>query len=234
MSGGGSIPDRRVDLGDLTRKEFRERLDSGVLRAAIVPIGSTEQHDEHLMMLHDTTSAVLVARLAALALYPSVIVAPPVSVGISEHWMEHRGTLTVRAEIFGEYVFDVCDSLRRGGLRQILVLNGHAGNITPMQERWDAYRERSDLPLRFQSYWDFISADDAQRLLQTGRFPGHASEFETAIARAAFPHAIDQAALDHEEARLATADSGQVLINIAVSGTVGLLRQMLDTNGSAG
>lgn len=227
MGSGEGVSDKRVDLGEITRKEFREQVDAGVLRAAIVPIGSTEQHHEHLWMLHDTTSAALVARRAALALYPSVVVTPPLPVGISEHWMEHRGTLTARADIFCEYVFDVCDSLRRGGLRQILVLNGHGGNVKPMQERWDDYRARSGLPLRFHSYWDFIPADDAHRLLQSDRYPGHAGEFETAMARAAFPHVIDESNIEYDEARLATAASGEALIDLAVNGTVDLLRQMI-------
>ena len=40
-------PDRVV-LGECTRKEIREALQRGKLKAAIIPIGATEQHNEHL------------------------------------------------------------------------------------------------------------------------------------------------------------------------------------------
>jgi hypothetical protein len=36
--------EERVFIGDFTRKEFRERMEAGLIKAAIVPISSTEQH----------------------------------------------------------------------------------------------------------------------------------------------------------------------------------------------
>ncbi len=130
----------RVFIGDLTRKEFRERIGDGTIRAAIVPTAATEQHLEHLEMIHDTASVAYMAEHAALKLYPQVVVASPIAIGVSEHWMEHKGTLTVRPEIFTEYVYDVCDALKRGGVTNILILNGHGGNVVPMMNRMDYFR----------------------------------------------------------------------------------------------
>ena len=42
-------PDR-VMLGENTRKEVRQALQSGRLKAAIVPVGAIEQHNEHLAL----------------------------------------------------------------------------------------------------------------------------------------------------------------------------------------
>ncbi len=44
--------DRRVFVGDLTRKEFREKMEAGTIKAAIIPTAATEQHNEHLEMIH--------------------------------------------------------------------------------------------------------------------------------------------------------------------------------------
>ena len=77
-----------VRLWKLTRRHVRERLEQGLIKGAILPTGSTEQHNEHLAMEHDTASAAYVAHQAALQLYPQVVVATPLSIGISEHWME--------------------------------------------------------------------------------------------------------------------------------------------------
>jgi creatinine amidohydrolase/Fe(II)-dependent formamide hydrolase-like protein len=76
---------RRVLLWESTRKEFREAIEGGTLKAIIVPTGSTEQHNEHLAMINDTASVTLIAQQAALLLYPAVLVATPVPVGISPH-----------------------------------------------------------------------------------------------------------------------------------------------------
>ena len=90
-----SAKERKVLLWENTRKEFRELLEGGDLKAVILPVGSTEQHNEHLAMIQDTASATLLAQQAALLLYPRVLVATPVSVGISPHWMTRRRTRTL-------------------------------------------------------------------------------------------------------------------------------------------
>ncbi len=54
--------DRRILIGDFTRREFRE---AGTLKAAIVPTGTTEQHLEHLEMCHDSASVTLRLREGA-------------------------------------------------------------------------------------------------------------------------------------------------------------------------
>ena len=64
------INPRKVLLYESTRKEFREAIEGGALKAVIVPTGSTEQHNEHLAMINDTASVTLIAQQAALLLYP--------------------------------------------------------------------------------------------------------------------------------------------------------------------
>ena len=173
------MSDERVFIGDFTRKEFRERMKAGTIHAAIVPTAATEQHNEHLHMIHDTLHASYMAEHAARRLNPNIIVATPVAIGVSEHWMEHIGTLTVRPEIFCEYVFDVCHSLVRAGIKNILILNGHGGNVKPMMRRIDEYRDKLNINLRFQSYWDVYDTKLVQEQMENGRLPGHADEFET-------------------------------------------------------
>jgi len=75
-----------------TRREFRERMQSGELKACIIPVAATEQHLEHLAMEHDWRSVMLVATEVAKELSPQVIVAPSMNIGISEHHMRHPGT----------------------------------------------------------------------------------------------------------------------------------------------
>ena len=133
-AGAGYINPRKVLLYESTRKEFREAIEGGALKAVIVPTGSTEQHNEHLAMINDTASVTLVAQKAALLLYPQVMVATPVPVGISPHWMDRKGTLTLKRETFLAVVFEICESLQTHGVKNILVLNGHGGNVAPLRQ----------------------------------------------------------------------------------------------------
>ena len=87
-AGSSYVSARKVLLWESTRKEFRQAVEGNTLKAMIVPTGSTEQHNEHLAMINDTASVTLVAQQAALSLFPQVMVATPVPVGISPHWIE--------------------------------------------------------------------------------------------------------------------------------------------------
>ena len=53
---------------------------AGKLKAAIIPTGSVEQHNEHMAMAADVAIATLICQRAALNLFPQVVVPPPVSV----------------------------------------------------------------------------------------------------------------------------------------------------------
>ncbi len=240
---------RKVLLWECTRREIREAVESGRLKAAIVPTGSTEQHNEHLAMIQDTASAVLVAQYAALTLFPQVIVSTPVPVGISPYWMERKGTLTLRSETFLAVVFEICESLKTHGLNTILILNGHGGNDKPIKAQLPEWRRRLGVRLEACSYWEGYTRDNAGRYMQSGMemIPGHSAEFETSFALAAFPERVRREGVEYasvklnlknpkdaEEDRtyyrdslLATAEKGEALIRIAVDWVSDKLKQMM-------
>ena len=240
---------RKVLLWESTRKEFREAVEGNTLKAMIVPTGSTEQHNEHLAMIQDTASVTLVARQAALSLFPQVMVATPVPVGISPHWMDRKGTLTLRKETFLAVVYEVCESLATHGVKRILILNGHGGNVAPLKESVADFRKRLGINLRAHSYWDAYSPDIVKKYMASGRAPGHAGEFETSFAMAAFPERVRWEDVDyekakrrltikdpksaaddemfHHDAKLASTEKGEAMISIAVAWTADVLRQMI-------
>jgi creatinine amidohydrolase len=159
------------------------------------------------------------------------------SVGISEHHMRHPGTLSAMPGSWLGLLHDTIRSLHQAGFRNILVLNGHGGNIAPCQGVWGQFQQRFGINLQFHSYWEFLPAHIAQANLKTGRFPGHAQEFETAFALAAFPENVRQSAMAEQSDReplQATAEAGRVMIAGIVEGVAQHLSSMLDgTNAEA-
>src|SRR5882762_4363371 len=164
-AGNAYINSRKVLLWESTRKEFRELLEGGSLKAMIVPTGSTEQHNEHLAMINDTASVTLIAQQAALLLYPAVMVATPVPVGISPHWMDRKGTLSLRKETFLAVVYDICESLKTHGVKNILVLNGHGGNVGPLREAVPEFAKKMEINLKTNSYWDAYTKDIVKKYM---------------------------------------------------------------------
>ena len=218
-------------LGKHTRREFRERMQSGELKACIIPDAAPDHHLEHLAMEHDYASIMHVSSAIACQLAPQVLVAPSMNIGISEHHMRHIGTLTALPGSWLSVLFDTIRSMHDAGFTNILVLNGHGGNIAPCQGMWGQFLQRLEINLHFKSYWDFISPAEAEPYLETNRFPGHAQEFETAFAMAAFPENVRHAAMQDQEDKeplYATAENGKALIELAVNNVASFVQEMID------
>jgi creatinine amidohydrolase len=191
----GDINPKRVMLEDCTRKEVREWIASGNLKAAIIPTASTEQHNEHLALSMDTSAAVTVAKLAALLIYPNAIVTPPVAFGICPFFMKRQGSITIREEIFTGLVYDICCSMKVHGIKAIFICNGHGGN-TPIRRMGADFTKQLGIPVEAHSYWESISRAEQRQFVEKGDLPGHADEFETSFALAAFPEKVRRVEYD--------------------------------------
>lgn len=207
----GYVNPDKVLLWELTRREVRESLENGSIKAAILPTGSTEQHNEHLALCTDFAMATIISQQVALRMYPNAIVSTPCPVGYAPYHMGRKGTLTLRKETFQAYVFDVLESLIAHGINTILVVNGHAGNHAPIQEMLPDWRTDLGITLDLVSYWQVYSDEDLKQYVYThkkyGASVNHAAEFETSVVQAAWPERVrsvnmrqyDDAKLDYDK-----------------------------------
>ncbi|MDP6116248.1 MAG: creatininase family protein [Planctomycetota bacterium] len=219
-----------INVQKMTRREVREAMAEGKFNVAIIPTGAIEQHLEHLAMEHDIRSSTWVAQQAAQRLYPKAIVAVPMSIGISEHHMMHKGTLSAKPGSWMTVLFDAIECMARHGCKHILVLNGHGGHEQPvygMLRQWQLYFQNvmPDVNLQFNSYWN-LSRDEAEEVCETG-IPGHATEYETSMALHLFPENVRHDAIEDSEAKLATAEKGEKFAEFAVAKTVEYVEGML-------
>lgn len=225
----------KVLLGKLTRREFRERMQSGELRACIIPVAAIEQHLEHMAMEHDWRSVNVVAETVATNMAPKVLIAQGIMAGVSEHHMTHPGTLTLRPGTFLSVLNDLIRSVSKAGFSNVLVLNGHGGNIAPCQANWDQFVREFQINLHFLSYWDMLGETEAAMLSSGQRIPedlpGHAQEFETAIALARFPENVDQLALQSQTDQapsMATPELGETMLSRIADRVTAYLDGMID------
>ena len=224
-----------VLLEKLTRREFRDRMDEGQLSLCIIPVAAIEQHLEHLAMEHDFRSVSTVAAAVAERLDPNVLVARGLMAGISEHHMTHPGTLSLRPGTFLAVLNDLVRSTVMAGFTNVLVLNGHGGNVAATTAVWDQFLREFQVNLQFMSYWDVLIQEDADELKSGNRMPqdlpGHAQEFETAMALSLFPENVRELALqdqvDQSPAK-ATAALGGVMFERIVERVAGMAQEMID------
>jgi creatinine amidohydrolase len=96
------------------------------VKKAYLPIGSFEQHGPHLPLNTDTLIAKAVA--AGLAKKTGGFMGPSICCGISSEHMSFQGTITLRADTLLNYLTDIILSLKRHGISDIVIVNGHGGN----------------------------------------------------------------------------------------------------------
>lgn len=178
----------------------------------LIPVGSTEQHGPHLPVGADTMVAIALAEDAAQQ--TGVLIAPPLWIGWSPHHLVLPGTISARAEVLIELLYDVILSLNRHGFRGFVVINGHRiVNIPWMQIA--AERAQRELGVRVMIFDPAYMSREIVDGLGFGSV-GHAEEIESSHMWYRYPHLVkmDKAAdyrpahrpLYHVDPR-ATADS---------------------------
>lgn len=94
----------------------------------ILITGATEQH-AYLSLL---TDILIPQRLAfAVAEREAVLIAPPLNFGVSEHFLDFPGTISLSQATFDAVLGDIVDSLMMQGFSHFFILNGHGGNKFP-------------------------------------------------------------------------------------------------------
>ncbi|MFD1505083.1 creatininase family protein [Georgenia yuyongxinii] len=116
------------DLSTMTSPEAAESFARS--RTAVIPLGSVEQHGPHLPNGTDIFAAELVARATAESL--DAVYVPLSPYGVTPIHAGHPGTVTLRRETFEMLLTDVCSELIALGIRTLVLVNWHEGNIASM------------------------------------------------------------------------------------------------------
>src|SRR6266542_3229740 len=105
-----------------TSRDERDR----AARAAVLPVGSFEQHGDHLPLITDTVVACSIAR--RIAAEYGLFLLPPITVSCSHEHVGFAGTVSISARTLIAMVTDITDSLRASGIDRLAIVNGHGGN----------------------------------------------------------------------------------------------------------
>ena len=117
-----------TELAALTAAAVRE----GGYDKAVVGVGATEYHGDHLPYGSDTLVAhALATRIAAQM--PGMLALPPVAYGMSWHHLSFPWTLSVAPETLASLVYDIGASLHAHGIGKFLVVTAHDGNAAPVE-----------------------------------------------------------------------------------------------------
>ncbi|MBS7631473.1 creatininase family protein [Candidatus Bathyarchaeota archaeon] len=170
---------------------------------AVLPVGSTEYHGDHLPYGTDALVAEKLAEEAA-GRVEGVLVLPTLPFGMSLHYASFPISLTLTTGTLISVLKEIFSSLLRHGILKLLVINGHDGNIAAIEAASREFRvEHPELKIAvLEAWWE-----TAARSLPEGTFEamgglGHGGEGETSMMLALAPELVDMSRARGMEPRL--------------------------------
>lgn len=163
-------------MTDLTMDEFTAGLTK--TRTVLIPFGATEEHGCHLPLATDTLHAMEVGR--RLAEVRTIFVAPPVHYGVCRSTSNHPGTISISTATLRSLALDLVDSLYRQGLRNFVLLTGHAGGThtaTLIDAGEELLHRHADLKIAVLTEF-MLASRLAAGIIETAG-DAHAGEIET-------------------------------------------------------
>jgi creatinine amidohydrolase len=198
-------------LSELSRVEAAERGEAGAV--CVLPVGSLEQHGEHLPIGTDSLLVETVCLRAAGLAHTDVVVAPTVWTGLSPHHVRLGVTVTLEPELLLELTRQIVRCLRPW-FRDVMIVNGHGGN-----RGWlGALALAEECP--FVNYWELVEAS-----LLGDLFPvdlgsvGHAGQVETSAMLTIAPELVGTASPAFEP--ITRANDPFLLPDMGASGVLG-------------
>jgi len=183
-------------MSDSSRKTLLKMIGheykAGGYDKAVLAVGSTEYHGEHLPYGTDTLVAEHIAREVSSRV-DGLLVLPSLPFGMSAHYSSFPIAVTLSTETLIRVLNEVFDSLRSHGLNRLLIVNGHDGNIPAIAAATREYRARHpDFKIAvLEAWWE-----TAGQLVPEGTFEvwgglGHAGEGETSMMLRVAPSLVD-------------------------------------------
>ena len=125
---------------------------------AVIPVGSMEQHGPHLPVSTDTDIVTEVAK--RISEKKGYFLLPTITYGVS---FEHAPffNLSIKQSTLRTVLSDLCMSLLSNGVKTVFIINGHHGNLKPIQNIDIKLKKLSKNKLKIfpLSYWHFMKRD---------------------------------------------------------------------------
>ncbi len=146
----------------------------------VVPFASMEQHGPHSPVVVDTMLCENVCKKAVEGL-ENVLLTRTVWMGTSHHHFEYPGTISLRLETYVALIKDIVRSIAHHGYTRIFAVNGHGGNVQPLQATLNDIGYDLDVTIWMVTY--FHLGNEISARIRNSEVGGmaHSGEFETAM-----------------------------------------------------
>ncbi|UCC41023.1 MAG: creatininase family protein [Candidatus Aminicenantes bacterium] len=181
----------------------------------ILPIGTVEAHGAVAIGADN----IIPNNLAEMVWEKcNALIAPSINHGFTgQSISQFPGSITVREEIFEEYIYDVLKDLVRTGFRNILIIVGHGGNTEPTKRAMTRLHVETGAHFMTVEWWKIAFNVVNEVYGAKAQQPGHGDLEEAALVMSSNPEFVDKEMyekLGKENVGAAGADEGVALMPI--------------------
>jgi creatinine amidohydrolase len=215
-------------LGQLGREA-----DEGALtgRCALLPAGSIEHHGPHAPLGTDTFIARELARRVG-ARRPALLVVPELAyTPCPADTRRRRGTLALTSGLAVALFEELFRGLLGAGLRGVVVLNAHIGNVAPATFAADGVRDDfPDAIIALVSWWETLPAEETAQLgFSENGGHGHGGPLELSVTQAIVPGLVRPELSVDPRAREIDREKGRLLLELATDRLTAAVDELLSS-----
>jgi len=159
--------------------ELKSLIEGGLV--VILPIGAYEQHGPHLPVDTDTHIGSAIAEKSVMSAKQSCVLLPSIWAGISRHHMDFSGTISLSHNTIVALVSDIVKSVYHHGVRKVLLLNSHGGNISVLKSCLEMLGSELGMQMVLVTYWDLVREQVAKHRSSSWGGISHGGELETSL-----------------------------------------------------
>lgn len=168
-------------LEEMNVAEIKEILK--ICDIVLIPIGTVEQHGDHLPIFTDNYIAIEVSRRAAEKIskeFP-VVVAPLIPFGKSTESKDWIGTISLEPITLIHLVKDVCVALAKMGFKKMVFVNAHGGHVQLLGSLTSDIAKETNTFIAVFDWWQTDIQEDLKVKVRESGEAGifHACEAET-------------------------------------------------------
>lgn len=169
----------------LTTKTFEENV-IGKIDTAIIPIGSVEAHGLHCPLSTDNVVPWHICQALEERYAKKLAIMPSIPYGHTWDLADWPGTINVPASVVSEYIASVGKQAAGWGMRNIIIMNGHGGNIPALSIASEQIAEVGARVVVINWWLDF-----SRDILTVTSGQGHGGEDETSVMLAVTPELVN-------------------------------------------
>jgi creatinine amidohydrolase len=117
-------------IGEMNAHQIKKKVNDKTV--ALLIFGSCENHGDHLPFGSDFIFPFELAKRVAVKI-ENLIILPPIPYGVSIHHKKFYMTISLGTNTLISLIENLLESVYNNGVHKILIINGHDGNIAPIE-----------------------------------------------------------------------------------------------------